>query len=51
MKGIPLRLSETGVNKDIFPYILSSLQQLNQFTSLPAEITEDEAEEILRKAY
>ena len=51
MKGIPLRLSETGVTKDIFPYVVSSIDQLNQFTSLPAEIAEDEAEEILKKAY
>ena len=51
MKGIPLRLSEAGVNKDIFPYVLSSVPMLNQFTSLPAEISEEEVSEILKKAY
>ena len=51
IKGIPLRLSEAGVNKDIFPYVISSLPVLNQFTSLPAEISEEEVSEILKKAY
>ena len=51
IKGIPLRLSEAGVNRDIFPYVTSSLSLLNQFTFLPAEISEEEVSEILRKAY
>ena len=51
MKGIPLRLSEAGVNRDIFSYVISSLSQLNQFTFLPAEISEEEVSEILKKAY
>ncbi len=51
MKGLPLRLSETGVNKDIFSYVLSSLEQLNSSCALPSEISEDEVSEILRKAF
>ena len=51
MKGLPLRLSEAGVNKNIYPYVLSSLPLLNSTVSLPAEISESEISEILRKAY
>ncbi len=51
MKGLPLRLSEAGVNKNIYPYVLSSLDQLNKFSSLPAKFSGDEISEILKKAY
>ena len=51
IKGIPLRLSEAGVNRDIFPYVTTAVPELNSYSSLPAEISEEEVSEILRKAY
>jgi alcohol dehydrogenase class IV len=51
MKGIPLRLSEVGINRDIFSYAASGISTLNTGLSLPSDISEDEVLDILKKAF
>lgn len=51
LKGIPLRLSEHGINRDIFSYTASGLFTLNTGLSLPSDISEDEVLDILKKAF
>ena len=51
LKGIPLRLSELGINRDIFSYAASGISTLNTGLSLPSDISEEEVLDILKKAF